>query len=115
MLSLLKRLRLSDAVADSAGALARLVYAEDRTKHDFARLQSAYIELARTRRTHGDVEASANRLVTCLVHLASKGVDGKPLTKEGLAAAIGRLAAAELAVIWLPRQGGALAGMARAA
>lgn len=116
MLSLLKHLNLSDTVQQNAAALSRLVCANDCSAQDFERIRSAFVESAGQRRAHTDVEAASRRLVACLVHLAKRPGLGQEPGKESLAAAIERIAAAELSNLWLPRlRPAALERMPRAA
>lgn len=103
MLSLLKHLNLSDTVQQNATALSRLVCATDRSAQDFERIRQAFIETAGQQRAHADVNAASRRLVACLVHLAQRPGLGQEPGKESLAAAIERIAAAELSNLWLPR------------
>lgn len=114
MLSLLKRLDLSNTVQANAAALSQLVCATDGTPQDFERIRRAYLERAGQRRTHGDVEASSRRLVACLVHLAKQPALDQAASKANLAAAIERIAAAELSKLWMPRAS-TLERLARAA
>jgi hypothetical protein len=103
MLGLLTRLPLSDAVSHHARALSRLISTTDRTAQDFTRIQSAFVEVVGTRPAHGDIELASRRLVACLIHLANRAEIGTQAGKEALAAAVTRIAAAELAALWMPR------------
>ncbi len=99
MLALLKTLDLSNSVDDGAATVAAAVQTAGTDGGDFAEIRDVFERVAQRQPIHGDLAVSSRRLVSCLQHLAQVMESDAASGRDGAR----RIAAAELAKLWLPR------------
>ncbi len=102
MLALLKSLDLSNTVDDGAATVAAAVHATGTDVRDFVKVRDVFERVAQRQPIHGDLAAASQRLVSCLQHLTQLMHDEAAPGDDRAR----RIAAAELAKLWLPRPEG---------